>query len=149
MVRIKEVVSMKILCCGDRNWTNYHVIKKYLSSFPKNTIIIEGEARGADIISKEIAESLGLMVIKFPADWDKYGKSAGPIRNRQMLDQNPDMVYAFHNDIKNSKGTKDCVTEAIFRNIPVKIITEKGDMDIKDHTIKIKNIKKETPTITI
>lgn len=144
---------MKILCCGDRNWANSQRIKSVLQSLPKDTIIIEGEAKGADTISRQVAESLGMIVLKFPADWTKYGhhkgSPAGPIRNRQMLDQKPDKVYAFHNDIKNSKGTKDCVTEAILRNIPVKIITEQ-EIDVEhDIYVKMKPIKEQRIKIRI
>ncbi len=115
---------MKVLCCGDRNWNNRRIIMRELSNFSYDTIIIEGEARGADTISRLASEYLQLEVLKFPADWNKYGKSAGPIRNRQMLDQKPDLVLAFHNDIENSKGTKDCVKEARRRGIKIRVITE-------------------------
>jgi hypothetical protein len=47
-------------------------------------------------------------VIAMPADWANHGKAAGPIRNRKMLDLKPDLVLAFHADLTNSKGTKDC-----------------------------------------
>ncbi len=117
----------KILCCGDRNWDNLKVIYNTLKVFPKDTIIIEGEAKGADTLSKEAAQMLCLWVVKVEAKWELYGKGAGPKRNREMLDmidKNTDMVYAFHNDIENSLGTKDCVSEARRRGIPVKIITE-------------------------
>ncbi len=131
---------MKVLCCGDRNWNNINIIMEHLMKFPADTIIIEGEARGADTISRMAAEFLGFKVQKFPADWEKYkslainGRKnpAGPIRNRQMLDEKPDLVLAFHNDIGNSKGTKDCITEAKKRGIEVRLIKEEEN----DKTIK-------------
>lgn len=49
--------------------------------------------------------------IRYDADWNQYGKAAGPIRNRVMLKEGkPDLVHAFHDDLANSKGTKDMVT---------------------------------------
>lgn len=117
---------MRVLVCGDRNWTNYYIIHNRLKQFPPGTVVIEGEARGADRLAGQAAEALGLEVHKYPAEWDKYGKAAGPRRNCQMLDEKPDIVLAFHNNIKESRGTKHCVTEAINRGIPVKIIVEKG-----------------------
>ena len=114
---------MKILICGSRDWWSVDTVMKRLSVLPKSTIIIEGEARGADTIARQCAEKLGMMVIKMPADWTKYGKAAGPIRNRQMLDIKPDKILAFHDNIAESKGTKDCVTEARKRGIPVEVIT--------------------------
>jgi hypothetical protein len=63
---------------------------------------------------------------EYPADWDRYGKGAGPIRNKQMLDENPDieMVIAFHTNLTNSKGTKNMIDRAKRRNIKVCIFTK-------------------------
>ena len=59
-----------------------------------------------------------MKVIKFPAEWDKYGKAAGVLRNQQMLDDgHPDLVVYFHKDLENSKGTKDMVTRAVDNKI--------------------------------
>ena len=59
-----------------------------------------------------------MKVIKFPAEWDKYGKAAGVLRNQQMLDEGyPDLVVYFHKDLENSKGTKDMVTRAVDNKI--------------------------------
>lgn len=59
---------------------------------------------------------MGFPVERYPADWERYGKRAGPIRNRKMLDQGPDLVVAFGGD----KGTADCVREARRRGIAVR-----------------------------
>lgn len=115
---------MKILCCGDRNWNNFQLVYNTLITFPCDTTVIHGAARGADTIAGKVANLLGMKVEIYSADWTKQGKSAGPIRNRQMLDQKPDLVLAFHNDIEASKGTKDCVTEAKRRGIPVRLLKE-------------------------
>lgn len=115
---------MKVLVCGDRNWTREVSIRKRLSKLPEDTVIIDGGARGADTLARVVAESLGLKVIEFPADWDRHGKAAGPIRNRQMLDEKPGLVIAFHPDLSKSKGTADTVSEAKRRGIPVEIISE-------------------------
>lgn len=115
---------MRILFCGDRNWTNYNVIVDTMIDLGP-TVVIEGEARGADRMAREAAEDSSIPVLKFPAHWERYGAAAGPIRNRQMLDEGkPDMVVAFHNDIQNSKGTKNMVEQAKKRGIPVRVITE-------------------------
>ena len=112
----------KVLCCGDRNWTDYSKIFIRLSKLSKDTIIIQGEARGADLLSKRAAIKLGLKHLDFPANWAKYGKAAGPKRNKQMLEQLPDLVIAFHSNIESSKGTKNCIEQAKKRNIQVEII---------------------------
>jgi hypothetical protein len=117
---------MKILVCGDRNWWNEEVVKEVLSQYQPDTVVIQGEARGADSAGKKAAEELGMTVIGFPAKWDELGRRAGIVRNLQMLDTNPDLVIAFHNFLPNSKGTKHTVTEALNRGIKVDLCNEKG-----------------------
>ena len=104
---------MRLLICGSRNWKHKDIVKHCIQYYLKDQIvdcIIEGEARGADTFAREIAEELSIPVLKFPAQWEKFGKAAGPIRNKQMLDEGkPTFVLAFHNDIKESKGTKNMI----------------------------------------
>ncbi len=115
---------MKVIICGDRNWKNEKIIFQRLFDLPSDTIIIEGGCEGADLISRKIALDLGLEVVEFPAAWKKYGKSAGPKRNIKMLNTKSDLVIAFHNNLKESKGTKHTVNEALRRGIIVEIINE-------------------------
>jgi hypothetical protein len=86
-------------------------------------MVIHGACSGADRIAGEIAEQMGLSEIACPAKWDERGNAAGPIRNQEMLKHNPDIVFAFHENISKSKGTKDMVVRALAEGIPVKIIT--------------------------
>jgi len=113
---------MKVLICGDRNWNDAFKIELRLKKLPPGTVILEGECRGADIIARDAAIHLGFEVRKFPADWDKHGRAAGPIRNREMLAELPDLVMAFHSNIEKSKGTADTVREAKKRGILVEVI---------------------------
>lgn len=115
---------MRILFCGDRNWTDKQTILLAMK-FWKPSLVIEGEARGADIMARECAQELNIPFIPFPAQWKTLGRRAGPIRNQQMLDEGlPDMVLAFHNNIDKSKGTKDMVTRANLAGIRVIIYGE-------------------------
>ena len=103
---------MKVLVCGDRNWNNYNVMYSILKDI-NPSLIIEGECKGADLMAKNIAKKLNIKVLSFKAEWNKYGKRAGPIRNMKMINEgNPDIVIAFHNNISKSKGTKDCLIKA-------------------------------------
>lgn len=116
---------MIVLICGDRNWNNFNIIEDLILTLPKNTEIIEGDCRGADKISGYLGRKHGYTVIPVPADWNKYGLAAGPIRNQKMLDEyKPKLVVAFHNNIEKSKGTKDMVKRAKKSGIPVKLIRE-------------------------
>jgi hypothetical protein len=66
-----------------------------LSEF-SDILIIHGEAKGADSLAKDWAKSRNIEQIGFPAQWDKYGKSAGFFRNTEMLKVGkPDIVVAF------------------------------------------------------
>ena len=113
---------MKILCCGDRNWINGSAIRRELEKYPQDTVVIHGAARGADSIAGSIAKSLGMQVEIYPAQWNKYGKGAGPVRNKQMLDEGkPDWVLAFHENIESSKGTKHMVKISEEAGIPVEV----------------------------
>lgn len=103
---------MRLLICGDRNWRGGDVIREIIKQY-NPLVIIEGEARGADTLARLAGETLGITVLRFPADWEKYGRAAGPIRNSQMLKEgNPDVVIGFHYKIDESKGTRDMLTRA-------------------------------------
>jgi len=109
---------MRVLICGDREWNDYKSIVAILEKFGKGTIVIHGAARGADSLAGIAGNDLGYEVLKFPAQWDKYGKAAGVIRNQQMLDEGkPDCAVAFHDNIKSSKGTKDMIKRLEKANI--------------------------------
>lgn len=120
----------KALVCGDREWTDEFKMRRRLEALARESHthpiarweIIHGDCRGADRLADRVARLLGLTVRPFPADWEKYGKAAGPIRNREMLDTNPDLVIAFHPRLARSRGTYDTVMEANRRGIPVEII---------------------------
>lgn len=111
---------MTVLVCGDRNWTDWRAIEAALRDC-KPLVVIHGAARGADTLAGRAARHLRLIEYPMPADWDKHGRSAGPIRNRAMLDLEPDLVLAFHENLDASKGTRGCVTEARRRGIPTRV----------------------------
>ena len=106
---------MKILVCGSRYYDNYGLVKKVLSEYKEKHgvfTVIEGGQRGADLLARAAAEELGLPCIQKDAEWKVYGKAAGPIRNRLMLKEDPDLVLAFHENISESKGTKNMIKQA-------------------------------------
>lgn len=117
---------MRVLVTGDRNWNDFDYITATLSAMRQThglTEICHGAARGADTLAGQAAKNLGIPSTEFPANWKKHGRAAGPLRNKEMLDQfKPDLVVAFHSNIKDSKGTKNCVLEARKRDIPVLLL---------------------------
>ena len=83
---------------------------------PRIFRVIHGGAKGADSAAGEWAKSEGAKVTVYPADWKAHGKAAGPIRNRQMLDDGkPDVVVA----LPGGRGTADMIQQAEDRGIPV------------------------------
>lgn len=113
---------MRVLFCGDRNWSDEGMIIEALNKLPLDTIIIHGAARGADRLAAGTAHGRDMAVFSFPAQWHMYGPAAGPIRNQQMLDEGlPDKVYAFHDHLAASKGTRDMLDRAQAVGIPTTI----------------------------
>lgn len=98
---------MRVLVCGSRHFQDYPLLIKTLSKYPID-VLISGGARGADFLGERYAGDNGIPVEVYPADWEKHGKAAGPIRNLQMLKEGkPDLVIAFL--AKDSRGTKNMV----------------------------------------
>jgi hypothetical protein len=119
---------MKILMCGDRNYTDENKVRdvfKALLIAYDNFEIVQGGAAGADFLSNKVAKEMNISVKEYKAEWSKYGRAAGPLRNELMLNDNQDiqLVVAFHKNIANSKGTKNMVDKAINKGIRVEIIS--------------------------
>jgi len=116
---------MRVLVCGDRNWGDYALVLQKLNGIGAAPhTVIDGACCGADSCGNRAAMSLNWPFMRFPADWEKYGRAAGPIRNQQMLDEGrPDLILAFHDNIEHSKGTSDMVRRARKAGIPVEVIS--------------------------
>lgn len=117
---------MKIIIAGSRNFTNYALLESRLdhlfSQLGCDVEIVSGCARGADTLAIQYAQSRGFKVHKFPADWDKHGKSAGIIRNKKMTDfVAPDGGLVAFWDGK-STGTKHMIDIAGVCGLNLKVI---------------------------
>lgn len=91
---------MRVLVCGGRDYGNYDYLKTFLSALQvveaPFSCIIHGAARGADTMAGTYARRHNIPLEECPANWEVHGKSAGIIRNKQMLDEGkPDLVVAF------------------------------------------------------
>jgi hypothetical protein len=125
---MREAVVTRLLVCGDRYWHEKDYLFRVLDRFHTKyhvDVLIEGEQRGADKMSRMWAESRHIPFLPFEADWERYRvpgrhNPAGPIRNKQMLDEGkPEYVLAFHRKPWESKGTKHMVKIAREAGIPV------------------------------
>lgn len=111
---------MRVLVCGSRDFIWIAPIASLMRTLPAGSVIIEGGAKGADTIARELARQLGFHVLEFPANWKHLGKAAGPVRNERMLKEgNPEAVLAFYTDMSTSKGTKNMVMQATKAGIKV------------------------------
>jgi len=105
---------MKYIIAGGRDFKNRNLMyaimstyKKYTSSISRPiTEIVSGDAIGADSLGVEWASINTIPVKHFPAEWDKYGRSAGFIRNAEMGDY-ADAAICFWDG--ESKGTKHMI----------------------------------------
>ena len=118
----------RILICGDRNWTDAEFILDTLRQVikakglkPKDVLVIDGGARGTDEFGNWAAIRLNCRIKRVFAEWFKFGRAAGPIRNRKMVALKPQLVLAFHNSLATSKGTKDMVSVAMKAGISVRV----------------------------
>lgn len=122
---------MKALICGDRNWTDYEMIRDVVASLPHTATVIHGACRGADLLAKQAAKEFADMtVVDVPAEWRRYGNAAGPIRNKEMLGLQPDVVIAFHDNLDASKGTKNMVTQARKAGIRVEVYGHGKEVEV-------------------
>lgn len=103
----------RVLVCGGRDYNDYDTLKTVLSALQIDrggfSALIHGAAKGADTQAGIYAERHLIPVASFPADWQKDGRAAGPIRNARMLKEGkPDLVIAF----PGGRGTADMVRQA-------------------------------------
>ena len=102
----------RALVCGGRDYANVEKLYSVLDAWePAITTLIHGGATGADAIAAQWARERGIPQQAYLADWKTYGRSAGPRRNQQMLDEGtPDVIFAF--PTQSSRGTWDMVARA-------------------------------------
>ena len=113
----------RVLVCGGRNFNDRAELEDTLSVVHMErgpiTILIHGAARGADTMAGEWARKNSISIEAYPAQWDVHGRSAGWLRNKQMLEEGkPDLVVAF----KGGYGTSNMVRLAERAGVEVKKI---------------------------
>lgn len=112
-----------ILVTGSRGWCDHTTINNVLSNYDtETTLLIVGDAAGADTIALDYWKSLNGQYIQFKPDWKKYGKKAGPLRNIDMIN------YALSDKVVSvtvlafnlgTPGTRHTIQEAKSRGLTV------------------------------
>lgn len=102
---------MKLAIVGSREWpdSERHMITTFVDRLPADTIVVSGGARGVDQWAIEAAHQRGLQTHVFMPDWKQHGKSAGFLRNAQIVNA-CELLVAFQVD--DSKGTQHTITLA-------------------------------------
>jgi hypothetical protein len=118
---------MRVLVYGGRDFTNQRLAFNALDLIHKEygfTLVIDGMAKGADTLGFKWAQDKGLPSERYPAQWDKYGRAAGPIRNKQMLDEGkPDIAVAFPGGAGTSNMTKQLLDADVL--VKTVVVTKK------------------------
>jgi len=115
--------SMRVGIVGSRTFNDYSKMKEeFLNLYSVEDIecIFSGGAIGADSLARKLAEDLGIEIVEILPDWNKYGKSAGYIRN-QVIVASSDEILAFWDG--RSRGTNHTLDLAGKKAMPVHIVS--------------------------
>jgi hypothetical protein len=116
---VSQTTGLRVLVCGGRDYSDRGAVFAALDRLKHErgvACVIHGDASGADYLAGEWAEGEDIPVLRFPADWQRYGRAAGPKRNAMMLvGGKPDGVVAF----PGGRGTADMVRQAEVCGVPV------------------------------
>jgi hypothetical protein len=108
---------LRVIIAGSRDIYDYNLVEQAVkeSGFDV-TEVVSGCARGVDTLGEQWAREHHVPVKRFPANWNLYGKSAGPRRNGEMARYAEALVAISLND---SPGTRNMVNQAILRGLKV------------------------------
>ena len=119
-------MNTRVIICGGRDFSDtglcFDSLDLCLAGY-EAVEIVSGHASGADLLGEAYARAHGLKLSVFKADWKQYGRGAGPVRNRQMLEyamEETALVIAFWDG--ESKGTKNMIDQARKAGSEVKIV---------------------------
>ena len=117
--------NFKVIIAGSRGFSNYKLLREKCNEYLRekrkeyNIIIISGGARGADFFGEKYAQDEGFSLEVFPANWNKFGKSAGFRRNEQMAEV-ADALIAFWDG--KSHGTKHMIEIMENKKLLVRVV---------------------------
>ena len=117
----------RLAIVGSRVFRNLELVRRFVRSLKPTTVVVSGGAGGVDTAAEGAARLRGLSTEVFPAHWSKLGRSAGPIRNRQIVNAVEGLV-AFWDG--KSRGTAHVIKLARKKGIWLRVFDEAG-MEMK------------------
>jgi len=115
-----SVIQMKLAIVGSRTFNDYELLTSELADLANSVSeVVSGGSKGADLLAEKWAMSQSIPLKIFKANWERYGRSAGPQRNREIVDYS-DHCVAFWDG--KSKGTLYTINLFKKHNKPVKIV---------------------------
>ena len=120
----------RVIIAGTRDFADYEALKTYadykLSRIEDSIEIVSGGSRGADTLGEQYAREKGYSIKRFPAEWEKYGRSAGPRRNEAMA-RYADALLAYWDG--ESRGTKNMIELAKANGLKVGVYQYRTDTE--------------------
>lgn len=113
---------MKLIVAGSRTFDDYQLLENEIDKFVGDQTIdciVSGCARGADRLGEDYAKFNQIKIAYFPANWDKYGRAAGCIRNEEMAKFGTHCIVFVVND---SRGSTNMIKLAQKYNLVTKVI---------------------------
>jgi hypothetical protein len=104
--------KMRLAIVGYREYNNFQEFSKLVDAWiiihGIPDVIISGGGRGTDLLAEVYARNRTIPFVAYPADWQRFGRSAGPIRNKIIADQCTDCLAFVH---PKSIGTRNTIEE--------------------------------------
>lgn len=119
---------MKVIIAGSRGITEYEPFAEELDSLVEDeamsiTEVVSGTARGVDQMGERWAKERGIPVKRFPADWERYGKSAGYRRNEQMALYADGLIAFWDGESRGTKHMIDLAKEHLAWHVTISVTT--------------------------
>lgn len=114
---LRNKKNYRLVVAGSRNFNDYSLLCTTLNEVvgelksEYNVTIVSGTANGADKLGEKYAEKHGLKIERHPANWGRYGRGAGPIRNAEMVKESDGVVVFWNGESSGAKNIIDCAKE--------------------------------------
>lgn len=109
---------MKTIIAGSRSFSDYELLRSVCDEYEIGEVV-SGTAKGADLLGEKYAKEQDIPIKQFPADWNRYGKRAGFLRNVEMAEYGERLIAFWDGE---SKGTKMMIDEARKRKLEVRVV---------------------------